>query len=88
MSQQRNLATSSWRRNATNDSKAMAPRRMSVNVGDWPKLPTKAERISTVTGSFRTLGLANFRWRPESVARTNGEGILRLVGGQKSAELN
>ena len=46
---------------------------MSVKVGDWPKLPTKAERISTVTGSFRTLGLVNFRWRPESVARTNGD---------------
>ena len=50
----------------------MAPKQMSVKVGNWPKLSAKAERILTVTGSFRTLGFANFLWSPERVAHTNG----------------
>ena len=54
----------------------MAPKRMSVKVGTGPKLPTIAESISAVIGSFRTLGFVNFLWRPESVARTNGDSAI------------
>ena len=77
-SQQRNPASSSYRRNAANEGSAPAGKRTSDRDGEVPRLSTKVVSILAVMGSFFTFGLASLRCKPARVARTNAE---VLIGG-------